>query len=264
MKKSRIKIELAFYFMLMLNSAVFGGWDIHTHINTTKEAVRIQPVFEYEMCVYYKDHLLEGVIEGEIHYKYLATGKHPNWISDISENEVPFLNGIPINDQNIDSAAYFFADQLIELKKDISALEKPYGQIMFELGYFLHSINNSLIPEYHGGKCHWQEMASNTDSIDIRTSNITKVTDLKGSLIQMFKDNLNLRKEWTQMAEAEDKEGFIQIAQKAHEQNIYHTASLIQYVLDGCLGPAHPEARKHVAAHHEERMAANGGRKPDF
>lgn len=256
------KIIPVYVLIITVVSSLHAGWSHHTHINYIKEAIRILPIFDYEMCVYYKNHLIEGAVEGEIHYRYIANGTYPSWLPKLSTDEIQFLNGIPINEHNVTGATGFFTERFETLRKDIELLEKSYANIFFELGYYLHSINNTLIPEYHGGKCPWQQVASNTDSFDINTSQVEKIVDLREWLEKTFRENLRIRGEWTKSAESEDKDGFIKIAQKAHERNIYNTASLIQYVLNDCFGPADPGVRKKVAAIHDKKMNTNGGRKP--
>ncbi len=256
------KALLSFFILSFATSKIFAGWAHYTHINYIKEAVRILPHFDYEMCLYYKDHLIEGAVEGEIHYKFITAGKYPLWMSELTEEEITFLNGIPINDLNVNSAAVFFAKRFESLRENLDLLDKPYSRIMFELGYFLHSINNSLIPEYQGGKSPWQQAGSKTDSIDIKTLKIEMISNLEEWLLKTLEENLKLRAEWTKASEDEIKEEFLRIAAKAHERNIYNTASLIEYVLNDTFGPSDERLRKIIAEKHAKHFKSNGGRKP--
>lgn len=264
MRKKIARFIFICTFFLMGPSSLISGWSHHTHINYLREAIRILPVFDYEMCVYYYNHLAEGAVEGEIHYRYITKGKYPSWLKKLTKDEIKFLNGIPINALSVKDASTFFAKRFEALKNSINSLKKPYSQIFFELGYYLHSINNTLIPEYQGGKCPWQQMGSNTDSIDIKTANIHKISNLNEWLLKTLKKNLAIRSDWTKMAESENKDGFMKIAKMAHERNIYNTGSIIQYVLNDCFGPADPKVRKKVAAIHEKKLNSNDGRKPNF
>lgn len=264
MRKIITKIIFVCLLILITTTGLYAGWSHHTHANYIEEAIRILPIFDYEMCVYYNKYLTEGAVEGEIHYRYISNGIYPSWLPELTKDEIQFLNGIPINEQTAKAASDFFATRFEKLKVDMDSLSRSYSQIFFELGYYLHSINNTLIPEYHGGKCPWQQMGSNTESIEIKTANIEKIADLNDWLLTIIKANLRIRSEWTKMAESENKDEFLKIAQMAHERNIYNTASLIQYVLNDCFGPAAPQVRKKVAEIHEKKLNSNGGRKPDF
>ena len=86
----------------------WAGWSHRVHIHYLKEAIRILPYFEYQMCIYYKDHLMEGVVEGEIQYRYRDRGKGPHWLKTTGLKELEYLNGIPIQEKDIETAAQFF------------------------------------------------------------------------------------------------------------------------------------------------------------
>ena len=240
----------------------WAGWSHRVHINLLKEAIRILPYFEYQMCIYYKNHLMEGVVEGEIQYRYRDRGKGPLWLNTTNKKELEYLNGIPIKEKDIEAAAQFFCERLERCRADIRNSNRRYGDVLFELGYILHSINNVLIPLYEKGHFPEQRLAQQTESIDLRTEHIEEITDLKPWLSHMLKEKLRLRAEWSKTAEANVREAFVEHAHRANEKNIYVLAGILRYVLRDCFGPADPEVRKSLGEMHEKQLQADGGRKP--
>jgi len=60
------------------------------------------------MCSYYKNHLLEGAVEGEFRHGFFAYGKCPRWIKDIKKEEYLFMNSwriLPAPDRSVDDRA---------------------------------------------------------------------------------------------------------------------------------------------------------------
>lgn len=239
-----------------------AGWGHQAHSNLVREAVRILPIFDYEMCLYYKEDLIKGAIEGEIHFKYRAQGVGPRWMNDLSAAEIEILNGIPVEPENLDDAASFFGSRLEELRLDVVQARRRYSEVFFELGYLLHSMNNILIPLNEEGNFPEQYLASRTQDIEIRTEKVEFFAELEPWLRAILSEKLSMRQKWSDLARPETRDEFIAYSARANEFNIYSIAALIHYVLAESFGPAHPEARAHVAEIHERQLNANGGRKP--
>ena len=130
------------------------------------------------MYLSYKYDLEKGFIEGEIQYKYRWKGEAPLWMGVLTSSEINYLQGHDINIEDIDSASEFFYKRINELKKDITEMKRPYSEVMFELGYILHSINNILLPIYEGVHYPEQPLASNTSNLILENSNIEEINDL--------------------------------------------------------------------------------------
>ena len=52
---------------------VMAGWGHHAHVNYLKEAIRILPCFDYEMCLYYRDALIPLYEQGRFPEQRLAS-----------------------------------------------------------------------------------------------------------------------------------------------------------------------------------------------
>lgn len=240
----------------------FAGWGYHAHINYLKEAIRILPYYEYQMGIYYKDHLIEGLVEGEIQFKYRHQGIGPKWLPLKRQKELEYLSGLPIQENDVEKTAAFFYGHFERLRSDLVGAERRYSEVLFELGYFLHAINNVLIPLYEKGHFPEQRLASNTEEIDLTEAQIDEITDLKSWLHRMLSQKLQIRSQWSETADAGDMDAFIEQAHQANLKNITVMASILHYILHGCLGPADSEVMKEVAQIHESRLKMHRGRKP--
>ncbi|MCP4901652.1 MAG: hypothetical protein GY906_32210 [bacterium] len=239
-----------------------AGWGHKAHSNVIREAVRVLPIFDYEMCLYYKDDLVKGAIEGEIQFKYRAQGKPPLWMKDLTPLEVELLNGIPVTAENLDEATEFFTKRFEELRLDIVLARRQYSEVFFEIGYLLHSMNNILIPLYEKGHFPEQHLAAHTQEIKLNPELVAKFQELEPWLKQTITQKLAARKLWSGLAVRGDREGFIEYAKTANSFNIYSNAAIIHYVLGGSFGPADPEVRAEVGKIHERQLDIQRGRKP--
>lgn len=241
-----------------------AGWGHHVHINYVKEAISILPYFEYQMALYYKDDILKGAIEGEIQHKYNYKGITPKWMGEISKEESLFLCGIYVDENNKDVASKFFYQRIENLKKDLNSCNRKYSDVLFELGYLICSINNILVPLYEEGHFNEHYYASNTSqAIELKTDSIEKISDIKLWMEKMIDQKLQTRKKWSAFAENNDNSGFVNYGHQANKQNIYVSASIINYVLVGCYGPSEETGhRDFVEKKHNKKYSIKGDRRP--
>lgn len=265
MYKRSIRIIAAICVIILTGipwNPVYAGWGHHVHINLLYEAVRILPVFDYEMCKYYLTHMTEGAVEGEYHFRYIDKGIKPARLRNVSDQELYLLNGIPVTESNRKDTVTLYSRLFESLKTEIKTVRRENSEILFDLAYLIQSVNNCLIPEYQGDYMGEHAYAHGTGDIDIRTHKIEEIADLHAWMEERFTLLLNIRKEWSSAGDVRDTEQFEKIAMHANEFLIYTGAALIHYVLDDCFGPEHPEVREQIAAMHEKRLKAGGGRKP--
>ena len=253
-----------FFILICTFSFLNAGWGQEAHKNLLTEAIRILPVFDYEMCVYYKTPLLTGIVEGEIQFKYKENGISPLWLKLKNPEEISYLNGIPVNKKNYKEAAEFFALKFSSLRSDIINCKRKYSDILYELGYYLTAINNILIPLYEKGNFPEQVYAKKTSELFLDSKQIKKITNINLWCINTFENFLSLREKWTNSAKPDNHEEFKSLSHKANSQQIYTLANIISYVLSDSFGPGHPEARKHVQKIHEKHIKVTNGRKPMF
>lgn len=260
MKLTKFNFLLLFCFILSLRA----GWGPEAHKNLLTEAIRILPIFDYEMCVYYKSPLITGIIEGEIQFKYKDNGVSPNWIELKNPQELVFLNGIHINKKNYDKAADFFANKFSALRNDIINCRRKYSDVLYELGYYLTAINNMLIPLYEKGNFPEQKYAKQTANLILESNEIVKIKNIKYWCKNTFTNFLNLRESWTKSARTDNLDEFKKLSHKANTSQIYALANIISFILSDSFGPGHPDARKHVQKIHEKHINVVNGRKPIF
>ncbi len=258
------KIILASLLCIFFTGSIYAGWSHKVHKNYLYEAISILPYFEYQMSVYYKTYLIEGIVEGEIHHKFNYKDNGPDWFGDLTHDEHQFLCGVNVNDKNVNDASEFFYKQIENLKNEINNPGRRYSKVLFELGYLLCSINNILIPLYEKGHYNEQYYAQNTKSyIELKTNNVEEITDLKGWVRNNFKKKLEMRKEWSVYAENGENNKFNSYCHKANAFNIYTIASIITYVLDGCFGPSEESGhREFVRQKHNKKYEIRGDRRP--
>ncbi len=256
------KIFLLAIITTIISHNLRAGWGNHVHINYLKESVSILDYFDYQMCISYKDDLMRGFIEGEIQFKYRANGHIPNWWNPLSNNDAFYLQGYTIDGTNIDSATNLFHKKLTSLQDDIINMRRSYSEVMFELGYILHSINNILLPLYEEGHYAEQQLASNTKNLELDNSNITVISELKPWLSKMLEEKITIRDKWSDYADNKDKEGFIKYADEANKKNIYTLSSILKWVIADCYGPSETTGiRDKIEKIHEDKMAKANGRK---
>lgn len=265
MKANKFFSKYSVLFILLIHFLIpdllIAGWSHGVHKNYLEEAIRILPYFDYMMCKYYKVHIIEGAIEGEYHFRYIKKGVYPKWINNVKEEEFKFVNGLSIRKENISEAAEFYFKKFEDIKMRIKNVENRNSEMLFEMGYYLHSITNILKPHSHGTNMPSAELlARNTKNIELRTNQIEKIINLKSWLKKIISEKLDHKSLWTQSAESGDRDSFNRLAMKANEMNIYHLASIINYVFDDCFGPEDPKIRKSIQDRINKQY--KGGRKP--
>lgn len=248
--------------MIILSSTLsFAGWSYHAHLNYLSEAASILPYFDYEFCKSYKYDLEKGFVEGEIQFKYRYRGKAPAWLEPISEDEIIYLQGYLIDENNVDEAVLFFTNRIKKLQLELVEMKRPYADIMFELTYYLHSINNILMPLYEEGHFPEQALASNTSALELNIENAIEIEDLNTYMKQMIDKKLQIREEWSAFAINNDREGFIKYADEANKYNIYTLSSLLQWFNADCYGPEYKPVRDHLEKMKDGHSPKTNGRK---
>ncbi len=247
--------------ILTITGSLNAGWSYRVHLNYLKESASILDYFDYQMCVSYKEDLKKGLIEGEIQYKYRENGKIPKWIGQLSDKEINYLQGHVIELNDVNSASDFFFNRITSIKDDIVEMRRPYSEVMFELGYILHSINNILLPIYEGVNYPEQPLAAKTGNLHLTKLDIEEISDFKIWLKKMIVDKVNMRIEWSEFANNKDREGFIKYADEANIKNIYTLSSILQWVISDCFGPGNLEIREKLETMKEGRMKKVDGRK---
>jgi hypothetical protein len=246
---------------LLIADPLLAGWSHRTHTNYLQEAVRILPYFDYLMCSYYQDHLLEGAVEGEFHFRLVKKGQRPGWLEGVEESELRFVNGLSVGPEDIEAAATFFSQQFDELRESVVNAERRNADIMFMLGYYLHSLNNTLMPHYQAeGIPSPEYLAQHTDSLNLRRDRVEEIQDLRSWLATTIAENLTLANEWTAAARQENRDEFVSYAMKGNARNIYNAASIISYVLADSFGPEDPAARESIVDIWDRRHGR--GRRP--
>lgn len=268
-KCKRIKsIILIFLTVSFFTSNLLLAWAPQIQSNYLKEAIRILPWFQYSMCKDYKNHLIEGIVEAEYQFWFFPSANCQGLASKLKESKLKFVKGWDFQEKDIETIVQYFYGKFEGLKSSIRRGDKPYAEIMFELGYSLHPINNYLKPPYFHTKNPTKEaiyyhnkcflLAKDTRQIELNTKNIKNITKLKQWLRKMLIENLKIRNEWYNAAET-DKNSFEKYTKLASERNIYNLASIINYVL-GDLAPMTPEMKKFVYDKINKRF--KGMRKP--
>lgn len=258
MKLSKFIFIIIICFFISLNA----GWGPEAHKNLLKESIRILPIFDYEMCTYYKEFLYAGIIEGEIQFKYKDKGTIPNWLPATDKVEVQYLNGIPIDESNYQTAADFFSKRFENLRSDIVKCRRKYSDVFYELGYYLTAINNILIPLYEEGNYPEQHYAKQTSDLVLDPDKVIKIENMAEWLENRFSQIIKMRSKWTEAAKPNNSDEFKKISHEANLQQIYNMSNVISFVLGESFGPGHPEARKHVQKIHEKNIKLVKGRKP--
>lgn len=244
------------------------AWAPQVQKNFLNEAVRILPWFQYLMCLDYKASLTTGIVEAEYEFWFFHGGNCPGLVKRLKAEKIKYIRGWNFQREDIAVISGFLAEKFNGMKRDIRNGQKRYDEIMFELGYFLHSINNFLKPPYiheeklsKGQKRYHAQctmVARNTDSIDLRTEKIEKIDNLKSWLEKMLEKNIKLRDRW--YAEAESgRSSFKEDTLVTCENNIYNLASIIFYVLNN-LNPMKPELKNFLYMKVQKKF--KGGRKP--
>jgi hypothetical protein len=242
---------------------LLAGWSHRTHVNYIEEAVRILPYFDYLMCNYYLDHLLEGAVEGEFHFRFVTKGQRPAWLEGVKDTELKLVNGLSVAPEDIEAAATFFSQQFDELREDIVNAERRNADLMFMLGYYLHSLNNTLMPRSEAvGTPSAQYLAQHTDSLNLKRDNVEDIEDLRSWLATTIAKNLTLADEWTAAARRGDGDAFVSYAMRGNARNIYNAASIISYVLADTFGPEDPAARQSIVDIWDRRHGR--GRRPSM
>jgi hypothetical protein len=261
-----MSITILFALAVPINS--LWAWAPQVQSNYLKEAIRILPWFQFSMCKDYKNHLVEGIVEAEYQFWFSPNAKCKGLASKLRENKLKFVKGWGFQEKDIGTIVKYFHEKLEGLKSSIRKGDKPYAKIMFELGYYLHPINNYLKPPYfhtdnptkdemsYHNKCFL--LAKDTKTIELNTNNIDTIKELKPWLKMMLIENLKARDEWYQAAKT-DKSSFAKYTRLASERNIYNLASIINYVLSD-LAPMTPELKKFVYG--KINRMFKGGRKP--
>jgi hypothetical protein len=240
---------------------VFAGWSPKTHRNYIVEAIRILPYFDYLWCSYYRDDLLKGAIEGEFHFRHYAKGRVPRWmVEEVSTREASLANGYGLTEEKVTPAARFLGLRFEKLRNDLRTASRPNSEIMFDLGYWLHSLVNVVVPRLTGqGMPSPEPYARSTASIDIRQSRIDAFSEPRPWLEKRLRLHLESRNQWEAAQSAED---FERCAAQVSEDMIYSLASVMAYVLDDSFGPEAEEQRAALQAMQERRLG--DGRKPDI
>lgn len=255
------KIFIVFTIVSLISIDLIAGWSYRVHLNYLKEAASISDYFDYQFYLSYKYDLEKGFIEGEIQYKYRSKGKVPKWMGEISNDEIKCLQGHDLCQDDVELASEFFYERLYMLKQSIIEMERPYSEIMFELGYYLHSINNILLPIYEGVNYPEQPLAANTEKLELDNSKIDDIIDFKSYLKKSIEAKIKMRDTWSEYANNKDREGFIKYADEANKMNIYTIASILRWIASDCFGPENVDTRNHLEAMHESRAKKENGRK---
>ena len=244
------------------------AWSPQVQSNYLKEAIRILPWFQYLMCKDYKDYMIEGIVEAEYEFWFFHGDSCPGLTEKLKENKLKYIKGWDFQKEDTELIVEYFYDKFEGLKISIRNGDKPYAEIMFELGYYLHSINNYLKPPYlhtinptkeeiyYHNQC--TRLANNTELIELKTENIEDITNLKLWLEDMLAKNMEIRNEWYKEASS-DKTSFKKFTMLASERNIYNLSSIINYVLSD-LNPMTPEMKEFV--YDKINMKFKGNRKP--
>lgn len=186
---------LIVFIILSLSSSLLA-WAPQVQSNYLKEAIRILPWFQYSMCKDYKNYLIEGIVEAEYQFWFIHSGECSGLAKNIQENKLKFIKGYNYEEEDIETVAEYFCEKFEGLKYRIRNGGQRYSQIMFELGYYLHSINNSLKPPYIHAENPTKEeiyyhsqctrLAQNTAFLELRMDKINTITNLKSWLKNML------------------------------------------------------------------------------
>jgi len=141
-------IVIIFLFNSIITTNLVLAWAPQVQSNYLKEAIRILPWFQYLMCRDYKNYLIEGIVEAEYQFWFMKSGNCSGLVKNLKKNKLRFIIGWNFQEKDIKTAAEFFHKKFEGLKSYVKDGNKRYSEIMFELGYYLHSINNSLKPPY--------------------------------------------------------------------------------------------------------------------
>lgn len=274
MKLSNAKTTRTIFLLLFLLIVCTYNfpWAPQVQTNFLIEAIRILPWYQYLMCKDYKNALIEGIVEAEYQFWFNKSGNCIGLNDNIIKEKMDSIKGWMFQEEDISKAAEFLARKFDDLKSDIRAGNRRYREILFELGYYLHPINNYLKPPYfHKGKPTKEEreyhsnctrLAQNTEHIDLKTHNVEKISDLKSWLETMLEKDLLIRQEWYEEAET-NKKSYDRFTELASRTNIYNLASIIRYVLSD-LQPkgSNPEVQDRVLEKIDKLY--KGGRKPSI
>jgi len=69
---------------------------------------------------------------------------YPDWLGQLSEQELEFLQGHNIESDDINAAVEFYYNRITQLKQEIVTMKRPYYEVMFELSYIIQN-NESII-----------------------------------------------------------------------------------------------------------------------
>lgn len=269
-KKKRI-IVLAISIVFIYKSFLFS-WPSSIQTNFLKEAIRILPWKQYLMCKDYLGHLCEGISEAEYQYWFLHSGNCPGLGAKLRENKLQFTrqsaSGRNFEENDIEIAANFLFTKFEDLRKDLRDGNRSYGEILFDLGYYLHIINNYNKPPFwseegeteeeriYHSKC--EQLARNTESIELKTDKIEIIGNMMTWLKSTLAQDIKIRDEWYDVAER-DKSSYEQYTYMVCERNIYKLASIIYYVLND-LSPGTLKSQEFIEKNWYKKY--QGGRKP--
>ena len=269
-KKKRI-IILAISIIFISESFLFC-WPSSIQTNFLKEAIRILPWPQYLMCKDYLDPLCEGISETEYQYWFLHSGNTPGLAARLSKDKLGFTKagatGREFKENDIEIAANFLFGKFEGLRSDIRNGNRSYGEILFDLGYYLHTVNNYVKAPFWSEEGETEEeriyhakcsnLARNTESIELKTDKIEIIENMHSWLKNTLAQDIKIRDEWYDVAE-KDKDSYEQYTHMVCERNIYKLASIIYYVLAD-LSPGTQKSREFIEKNWNKRF--KGGRKP--
>ncbi len=219
------------------------------------------PYFDYLWGNYYRDDILKGAIEGEFHFRHHAKGRIPHWRrGKVNRRELHYLSGYGLTQQDAAPAARALTKRFEKLRAEFATARRPNRELMFELGYGLHAIANSLVPRTTSpGMPSPEPCARNTAAIELKQSEIERIEKLRPWLVRRIEHHLQLRDQWET---ASDKDAFKQHSVRASQAIIYSLAAIMTYVMGTAFGPEDEKVRSSLEEMKNRRLG--DGRKPDI